>query len=389
LVGGAVRIALAGDLCTLPSGYGKQIRELGERLVTAGFDVANFALQHLGPPRDVNGIMVHAFGDQAYHVTAIKSFRPDVIVHVRDNWALLDDRPGNCAGLRALARRHNSKMIAYTPVDNDHYPEAFVNSVGSAADLTLVTTDWGVEVLGRLGAPREKLKRLYPGVNPTIYQPSEHDPGIRERFGLPIDVPLFLQVATNWVNLRKMQPLTILAFRSFIERFDSEAILYIHSPAQGYFQLEEVVKAAGLWGKHRIALDSRVGPSGHMIGVSEEEMAALYRSATALVGLSSTEGFNSPMAEAASCGTPTIVTDFPVHREVLAHWSGRNHAQFVPARKILPHPIGYEWIAEPEAAADMMDKASHAPRGSGGVPTDLTWSALAHQLSDLCESVCR
>jgi|GEM_PF-4476039 len=46
-------------------------------------------------------------------------------------------------------------------------------------------------------------------------------------------------------------------------------------------------------------------------------LRAMYSRADLLVSPSLAEGFNLPLIEAASCGTPVIASDLPVHREVL------------------------------------------------------------------------
>ena len=51
-------------------------------------------------------------------------------------------------------------------------------------------------------------------------------------------------------------------------------------------------------------------------GVSDEEYASLLDAATALVTASHSEGFGIPLVESMSRGTPVIVSDIPVFREV-------------------------------------------------------------------------
>lgn len=50
--------------------------------------------------------------------------------------------------------------------------------------------------------------------------------------------------------------------------------------------------------------------------LSEEELAALYKSCLAFINLSSHEGFNIPILEAANSGVAMILSDIAVHREV-------------------------------------------------------------------------
>jgi glycosyltransferase involved in cell wall biosynthesis len=54
--------------------------------------------------------------------------------------------------------------------------------------------------------------------------------------------------------------------------------------------------------------------TGH---VSDDELAAIYSGARALVFPSDDEGFGLPTIEALACGTPVVVSDLPVLREVL------------------------------------------------------------------------
>ena len=51
--------------------------------------------------------------------------------------------------------------------------------------------------------------------------------------------------------------------------------------------------------------------------VSDDELAAIYSGARALVFPSDDEGFGLPTVEALACGTPVVATDIPVLREVL------------------------------------------------------------------------
>ena len=50
--------------------------------------------------------------------------------------------------------------------------------------------------------------------------------------------------------------------------------------------------------------------------ISDEELAELYKKSNALIFASDTEGFGSPLVEAATYGKPLIVRDIPIFREV-------------------------------------------------------------------------
>jgi glycosyltransferase involved in cell wall biosynthesis len=64
----------------------------------------------------------------------------------------------------------------------------------------------------------------------------------------------------------------------------------------------------------RLSLSDRVLLPGF---VSDEALAALYSTATAVVIPSLAEGFGLPAVEAAACGAPLILSDLPAHRETL------------------------------------------------------------------------
>ncbi len=50
--------------------------------------------------------------------------------------------------------------------------------------------------------------------------------------------------------------------------------------------------------------------------LTADELNCLYQNARALINLSQAEGFNLPVLEAAKCGTPLIISDIAVHREI-------------------------------------------------------------------------
>lgn len=54
----------------------------------------------------------------------------------------------------------------------------------------------------------------------------------------------------------------------------------------------------------------------HKNFISDEELSELYKKSNALIFASDTEGFGSPLVEAATYGKPLIVRDIPIFREV-------------------------------------------------------------------------
>jgi glycosyltransferase involved in cell wall biosynthesis len=97
--------------------------------------------------------------------------------------------------------------------------------------------------------------------------------------------------------------------------------------------------------------------------VSDDELAAIYTGAHALVFPSDDEGFGLPTIEALACGTPVVACDVPALREVLGA-----RATFVP--------IG-DMDALLEAGASAVRPAPSPPEWSWSDAARATWSVYA------------
>jgi len=105
--------------------------------------------------------------------------------------------------------------------------------------------------------------------------------------------------------------------------------------------------------------------------VSDDELAAIYSGARALVFPSDDEGFGLPTVEALACGTPVVASDLPVLREVLG-----DRATFVQsgdlegllaagaaAQRPAPAPPAWSWLDAARATwAVYEDVARHDRR---------------------------
>lgn len=109
--------------------------------------------------------------------------------------------------------------------------------------------------------------------------------------------------------------------------------------------------------------------------VSDDELAAIYTGAHALVFPSDEEGFGLPPVEALACGTPVAACDIPAVREVL---DGRAALTAVDdldglvlaaeaAQRPAPAPPEWSWTDAAKATWDVYEAASVAPaRWRGG-----------------------
>ena len=104
--------------------------------------------------------------------------------------------------------------------------------------------------------------------------------------------------------------------------------------------------------------------------VSDDDLAAIYSGAHALVFLNEGEGFGLPLVEALACGTPVVASDAPAVREVLddrvelcetGDLDGLLAAA-ERARRPAPAPARWTWEDAAEATWDVYEDALRAPR---------------------------
>lgn len=107
------------------------------------------------------------------------------------------------------------------------------------------------------------------------------------------------------------------------------ALVYMGT-AMPYKNVETLVRAAALLPEHELHLMSRISvpdrerltvlaPGARLVfhdGADDATYHHVLRGATALVTASRDEGFGLPLVEAMSVGTPLVVSDIPVFREV-------------------------------------------------------------------------
>lgn len=124
-----------------------------------------------------------------------------------------------------------------------------------------------------------------------------------------------------------------------------------------------------------------VGPSGpwaHQLPdvtltgeVSDDDLAAIYTGARALILASTDEGFGLTPVEALACGTPVAACDVPAVREVLGEW-----VELLPpddldalvraaeaATRPAPALRGWTWDDVADATWDVYETAVRAPAG--------------------------
>jgi glycosyltransferase involved in cell wall biosynthesis len=213
-------------------------------------------------------------------------------------------------------------------------------AVERAARVIVPTEVVAAEVVEHLGLPRARLTVIGEAPAPALHpRGGEEVAAARERYGLPDEYLL-------WVGgLQTPDPRKRVAALAKAPR-----------------ELPLVLVGATKPWAHELP---DVTLTGH---VSDDELAAIYTGARALVFPSDDEGFGLPPIEALACGTPVVATDLPVLREVLG-----DRATFVEsgdlagllaagvaARRPAPAPPAWSWTDAAHATwrvyADALEK---------------------------------
>jgi glycosyltransferase involved in cell wall biosynthesis len=198
------------------------------------------------------------------------------------------------------------------------------------------------DAVSELGIPPERIVVIREAADPALNVRSDDEvEQVRERYSLPADYLV-------WVGgLRTPDPRKHVAA---LARARRNMPLVLVGPT-------------GRW--------ARELPNVTLTGaVSDDELAAIYTGAHALVFPSDDEGFGLPPVEALACGTPVAAFDVPAVREVL---DGRVTLSDVgdldglieiaeSAQRPAPPPLQFTWSDAAAATWETYAAAARAPR---------------------------
>jgi glycosyltransferase involved in cell wall biosynthesis len=198
------------------------------------------------------------------------------------------------------------------------------------------------DAMHELGMPAEQLVVIGEAAAPALHRRSaEEVSAVRERFGLPEQYLL-------WVGgLRTPDPRKRVGALARAKR--TMPLVLVGPTARWARELPDVTLTGA---------------------VSDDELAAIYTGAHALVFPSDDEGFGLPPVEALACGTPVAAFDVPALREVL---DGRVTLTSVgdldglirsaeTATRPAPVPLSWSWNDAARATWDVYAAALSAPR---------------------------
>jgi glycosyltransferase involved in cell wall biosynthesis len=156
------------------------------------------------------------------------------------------------------------------------------------------------------GVSEDKIDVVYEGVS-NIFNKRDEDEieNIRKKYGIG-NKPYLFFIST--IQPRKNIPGLVRAFSQFLrENPEHKSTKLIIAGKKGW-NYEESLKAPEKYG---------VEKSVKFLGrIPTEDLPILYSGARAYINTSFEEGFGLPLLESMACGTPSVVSNIPAHKEV-------------------------------------------------------------------------
>jgi glycosyltransferase involved in cell wall biosynthesis len=375
-----MRIQILSDSPGLNTGYGQNTYNLLNELSDLGNEVAAIGLGHAGEPVRYKGLDVYPAATPFMLQKSLQKFKPDVMMHIRDNWIFIPKYVQQPYSLLKMVHDAGARLINYTPVQAAPLPPEFVETIDKQADFTYITNNYGVQWLIKQGAPKDRLGTLYNGVDSNVFRPLKVS---RKGTILPMDKKMAIFVGAN-MDYRKEIPLAMLTFKKYLERRD-DAIFYLHTNPFGGFDIPLFIKNLGLEGK--AFLKSGEGMKLMTWDLPTSDMALMYNSGDAFLTCTAAEGFNEPLLEALACGLPAVVTDTPIHREIFECFGDRIF--FIKATETLPTVWAYEWHADADDGAEKLEKAFDIGKRDINMRQfpQFSWKKIAQQFLEQAEKV--
>ena len=154
-------------------------------------------------------------------------------------------------------------------------------------DHILTVSDYVKGKLIEMG-PKGEVTRIYPYVSENFF-PINEKQRLRKKYGLPLDKTLLISVSTN------------------IKRKNLKVMPEILSKLGNDYRL--------------VRIGDEISNSYTFRPKDEMEMNEIYNSCDALISTSLDEGFGYPLVEAMKSGISVIVSDIPVHREIMGNYA--------------------------------------------------------------------
>jgi glycosyltransferase involved in cell wall biosynthesis len=242
-------------------------------------------------------------------------------------------------------------------------------AISTAAALFTVSESAKRTICAHLGIGEARLS-VVPEAPAPVFHPRAPDERARvlARIGLPSGRPFFLYA--GGINPHKNVEALLEAYAAVRQARSEAPDLVVAGALEGSY----VSAAASLLERiERLALGPHVRLPGF---VPDDVLACLYGQATAVVIPSLAEGFSLPPVEAAACGAPLVVSDLPVHREML----GDAALYFPPKDRTALVTALLTVVDSPEMTRELGRQAARAV-------SPLSWSAAGERLHHIVRQV--
>lgn len=242
-----------------------------------------------------------------------------------------------------LSAPDGGSLVLMQPWEYGGLPVSWVEAMNDHVDETWCYTTWLRDCYLDSGVREDRVVLLPLGVDTALFRPDG------DRYRLATDRSFTFLFVGGTIKRKGIDTLLRAYTTAFTD--DDDVCLVIKGSGSGSFYRGSSLHAE----LDRLRGENPRGPAIEYIDADlpHEDVAALYRSADALVHPYRGEGFGLPMAEAMASGLPVIVTG---HGACLDYCDDTNAylipAELQPVRTpgLPPTSIGY-WWAEPDADA--------------------------------------
>ena len=351
------------------TGYGKVVRNLSVQLRKLYSTKVSFCdVGSSGVPIETEYGRVYPGAEVTGMYRYIRTERPDVIIHVRDNWVFTPKFFQTPYDIYDLCRRVGSKLVLYSPVHSMIPPEV-ADVAKNRCDYQITMSKWGAQIYSIYGV--DKVEYVYQGVDTTIYNPKDKNE-MKKKYGFDPAKPLISYVAMN-IDYRKMLPLALTVYRLLLNE-GVDAQLFLGTEPIFYWDLDVWERALGLLG---MVYYPRFTSKNW--GIPEEDYANILGASDVYLSVSTAEGFCLPVLEASASGIPCVVTDHPIFHELY-----RDDVYYISGNPYYPTSWGsFEVLIDPTNAVEQVIKALDEKKNAKGKAVTYTWESAAQKLHDI------
>jgi glycosyltransferase involved in cell wall biosynthesis len=172
------------------------------------------------------------------------------------------------------------------------------SAVRKAKKIIAVSKNTKKDIEKILKIPAKKIEVIYEGINDDIKKPLTPDQIADTKQKYKIDRPFLLYTGV-WRSHKNL-PNLLKAFRILVNEYDFDGYLVITGRKDPLYEEEIITQTQSLQIENNVIFPGLV---------SEQELAALYKSAAVYIFPSFYEGFGLPPLEAMACGTPVATSD--------------------------------------------------------------------------------